>query len=39
MLDIAASPKLLETFKIKLDVPMCGEAELGAWGAGEKWAA
>jgi DNA polymerase-1 len=39
MLDIAASPKLLETFKIKLDVPMCGEAECGPWGAGTKWAA
>ena len=37
MLRIAEQPKLLETFKIKLDVPMEGEAELGPWGKGEKY--
>ena len=39
MLKIAEHPALMDTFKIKLDVPMVGEAELGSWGAGEKWAA
>jgi DNA polymerase-1 len=39
MLAIAKKPKLLKTFKIKLDVPMQGDAELGNWGAGTKWAA
>ena len=37
MLDIAESPALLQTFKIKLSVPMEGEAELGPWGKGEKY--
>ena len=39
MLKIAERPKLMDTFKINLDVPMEGEAELGRWGAGEKYAA
>ena len=39
MLKIAERPKLMDTFKIKLSVPMEGEAELGPWGKGEKWAA
>lgn len=37
MLDIAEKPKLLETFKINLSVPMEGEAELGPWGKGVKY--
>lgn len=37
MLKIAEHPKLLDTFKIKLNVPMEGEAELGPWGKGEKY--
>lgn len=39
MLKIAQRPKLMDTFKIKLSVPMEGEAELGPWGKGTKWAA
>jgi DNA polymerase-1 len=39
MLQIAKRPKLMETFKVTLSVPMEGEAELGAWGRGSKWAA
>jgi len=39
MLKIAERPKLMDTFKIKLSVPMEGEAELGPWGKGEKYAA
>jgi len=39
MLKIAERPQLMDTFKIKLSVPMEGEAELGPWGKGEKWAA
>ena len=39
MLEMAKKPKLLETFKINLSVPMEGEAELGPWGKGEKYAA
>jgi DNA polymerase-1 len=37
MLKIAERPKLMDTFKIKLSVPMEGEAELGPWGKGEKY--
>lgn len=37
MLKMATRPKLMETFKIKLNVPMEGEAELGPWGKGEKY--
>jgi hypothetical protein len=37
MLKIAARPKLMDTFKINLSVPMEGEAELGAWGKGVKY--
>ena len=37
MLAIAENPALLKTFKIKLTVPMEGEAELGPWGKGEKY--
>jgi uracil-DNA glycosylase family 4 len=37
MLKMAKRPKLMETFKIKLNVPMEGEAELGPWGKGEKY--
>lgn len=37
MISIAEKPKLLETFKINLSVPMEGEAELGPWGKGEKY--
>lgn len=37
MLKIAERPKLLDTFKINLSVPMEGEAELGPWGRGEKY--
>jgi DNA polymerase I-like protein with 3'-5' exonuclease and polymerase domains len=37
MLQIAENPKLLKTFKIKLTVPMEGEAELGPWGKGVKY--
>ena len=39
MLKIAERPKLMDTFKIKLSVPMEGEAELGPWGKGEKYGA
>jgi DNA polymerase-1 len=39
LLKIAARPKLMDTFKITLSVPMEGEAELGPWGKGEKYAA
>jgi len=39
MLKIAERPALMDTFKIKLSVPMEGEAELGPWGKGEKYAA
>ena len=39
MLKMAARPKLMDTFKINLSVPMEGEAELGPWGKGEKYAA
>jgi DNA polymerase I-like protein with 3'-5' exonuclease and polymerase domains len=39
MLKIAARPALMDTFKIKLSVPMEGEAELGPWGKGTKYAA
>ena len=38
MLDMAQRPKLMDTFKITLDVPMEGEAELGSWGKGKKYA-
>ena len=37
MLTIAQRPALMDTFKIKLSVPMEGEAELGPWGKGEKY--
>jgi DNA polymerase-1 len=37
MLKIAAQPKLMDTFKIDLSVPMEGEAELGPWGKGVKY--
>ena len=37
MEEIAANPRLLKTFKIKLSVPMEGEAELGPWGKGERY--
>ena len=37
MLRIAERPALMDTFKIKLSVPMEGEAELGPWGKGEKY--
>jgi DNA polymerase-1 len=37
MLEMAAHPKLMDTFKINLSVPMEGEAELGPWGAGVKY--
>jgi DNA polymerase-1 len=39
VLDIIRRPKLMDTFKIKLRVPMEGEAELGPWGKGAKYAA
>jgi len=39
MLKMAERPKLMDTFKIKLSVPMEGEAELGPWGKGEKYVA
>jgi DNA polymerase-1 len=38
MLKIAERPKLMDTFKINLSVPMEGEAELGPWGKGTKYA-
>lgn len=37
MLEMAKRPKLMDTFKIHLSVPMEGEAELGPWGKGEKY--
>jgi DNA polymerase-1 len=37
MLKMAKRPKLMKTFKIKLNVPMEGEAELGPWGRGVKY--
>lgn len=37
LLKIAERPALMDTFKIKLSVPMEGEAELGPWGKGEKY--
>ncbi len=39
MLKIAERPALMDTFKIRLSVPMEGEAELGPWGKGEKYSA
>ncbi len=39
MLKMAERPKLMDTFKINLSVPMEGEAELGPWGKGVKYAA
>lgn len=39
MLEIAKRPKLMDTFQITLSVPMEGEAELGPWGKGKKYAA
>ena len=39
VLDIIKHPKLMDTFKIKLSVPMESEAELGPWGKGVKFAA
>jgi uracil-DNA glycosylase family 4 len=39
MLKMAERPALMDTFKIKLSVPMEGEAELGPWGKGEKYVA
>ena len=39
MLQIAERPRLMDTFKINLSVPMEGEAELGPWGKGEKYVA
>ena len=39
VLDIIKRPKLMDTFKIKLNVPMEGEVELGPWGKGTKYAA
>ena len=38
MLEMAKRPALMDTFKITLSVPMEGEAELGPWGKGEKYA-
>jgi DNA polymerase I-like protein with 3'-5' exonuclease and polymerase domains len=32
LIQIIRKPKLLETFKIKLDIPMDGEVEIGPWG-------
>ena len=37
VLEIMRSPKLLKTFKIKLDIPMEGELEVGPWGAGKRY--
>jgi DNA polymerase-1 len=37
MLRIAERPKLMDTFKINLSVPMEGEAELGPWGKGTHY--
>ncbi len=37
MLKMAKRPKLMKTFKIRLNVPMEGEAELGPWGRGTKY--
>ena len=37
LLKIAARPKLMDVFKINLDVPMEGEVELGNWGKGVKY--
>jgi len=37
MLKMAKRPKLMKTFKIKLNIPMEGEAELGPWGKGVKY--
>ena len=39
MLKMAERPALMDTFKIRLSVPMEGEAELGPWGKGEKYSA
>ena len=39
MLKMAERPALMDTFKINLSVPMEGEAELGPWGKGIKYAA
>jgi DNA polymerase-1 len=37
IIEIIRKPKLLKTFKIKLDIPMEGEVEIGPWGAGKKY--
>ncbi len=34
---IMRHPTLLDTFKIKMRVPMDSEIEIGPWGAGKKW--
>jgi len=39
VLEIIKRPKLMQTFKINLSVPMKGDAELGPWGKGRKYAA
>ena len=38
--EIMEGPALLKAFKVKLSVPICGDVEIGPWGAGvslEKW--
>lgn len=39
MLQMVVRPRLMDTFKINLSVPMEGEIELGPWGNGVKYAA
>jgi DNA polymerase-1 len=37
IVQIIRKPKLLEEFKIRMDIPMDGEIEIGPWGAGQKY--
>lgn len=37
VVEIIRNPKLLKVFKIRLDIPMDGELEIGPWGAGTKY--
>lgn len=34
---IIRKPRLLKEFKIRMDIPMDGEVEIGPWGAGKKY--
>jgi DNA polymerase-1 len=37
VIEIIRKPRLLRTFKIRMEIPMDGEIEVGPWGAGKKY--